>query len=362
MRTAASRYRRSDANPVLRRRPLPICRNPSDRGPLHRTSEGPARRSCTCSTDRRAWDRTDCLPRAVRGNPGVARPNWGRKRGFRSSPTTVGRRRYRPHSRWPRRTPIGIRASQWLTVLRPRARASTQAAFHEGSDLRAGRSVSCSPMRMTWRVRTCGRSRRAADAGRFRRRCLVATGRRWRRRWNGWSDADGRYGQRHRASNGRRPGSTGSAGQPCALQRLEPDSTLAYGQPAPPFLRRIVRIASIHAGWSFRHRHWCSCSPPAVRNTSVDSWPISSSVSRQSAVNPGSRHEHPLHAPLRQLRQHVVGVRLQPLVAAEQRLVRLRPLLARPAEPLDQRPRRAHDVGGVGVARAGRTSAGCRGS
>ena len=50
----------------------------------------------------------------------------------------------------------------------------------------------------------------------------------------------------------------------------------------------VGQDASIHAGWSFRQVPFFRCSPPAFSNTSRLSRPISSSVSRQSAVNPGS--------------------------------------------------------------------------
>src|SRR4051794_9220522 len=80
-------------------------------------------------------------------------------------------------------------------------------------------------------------------------------------------------------------------------------------------------------------------------------------VDRLQAVGREARRhdEDALDALLRQLRQHVVGVRLEPLAPGllEQRLERLRPLVAPPAEALDQLPRRPLDLRGVGVAGLG---------
>src|SRR5437762_2695930 len=75
-------------------------------------------------------------------------------------------------------------------------------------------------------------------------------------------------------------------------------------------------------------------------------------VERLQAVRREARrhHEDALGPLLRQLRQHVIRVRPQPRLAAEQRLERLRPLLAAPAEALDQLPRRPLVLPRAGVA------------
>src|SRR5436190_3969879 len=64
----------------------------------------------------------------------------------------------------------------------------------------------------------------------------------------------------------------------------------------------------------------------------------------------GRGDEDALDARARQALECLLGVRLQPLLASEKRLERLRPLVARPAEALDEPGRRALDVRGVGVA------------
>src|SRR5262249_58351464 len=65
------------------------------------------------------------------------------------------------------------------------------------------------------------------------------------------------------------------------------------------------------------------------------------------------RHEDALLARLGQLLQFLLRVRLQPLLAAEQRLKRLRPPLARPAEALNEPLRGPLHLRRVGVAGLG---------
>src|SRR4051794_25969061 len=67
----------------------------------------------------------------------------------------------------------------------------------------------------------------------------------------------------------------------------------------------------------------------------------------------GHCHEDASLAGPGQLLQDLLGVRLEPALAAEERLERLRPLLARPAEALDEGEGRALDVRGVRIAALG---------
>src|SRR5262249_5725818 len=80
-------------------------------------------------------------------------------------------------------------------------------------------------------------------------------------------------------------------------------------------------------------------------------------VDRLQAVRREARRhdEDALDALLRQFDQYVVGVRLEPLAPCflKQRLERLRPPLAPPAQALDQLPRRPLDLRGVRVAGLG---------
>src|SRR6476620_3415904 len=64
----------------------------------------------------------------------------------------------------------------------------------------------------------------------------------------------------------------------------------------------------------------------------------------------GQRDIDALHALLRQFRQYVIGVGFEPLLAAEARLIGLRPALARPAEALDELHSGAFNVGWIGIA------------
>ena len=141
--------------------------------------------------------------------------------------------------------------------------------------------------------------------------------------------------------------------------RVEPlphgrGSDLLVNPSSRPLLpARCLRGRRSTAGWSFRHGHARSLSPPAAWNTSSASWPISSTVSRQSAVNPGSHHVQLLDALLGQPGHGVVGVRCQPRDAAQPRLERPAPLVLRQPHAFGQRGRGADAVGGIRVSPLG---------
>ena len=92
-------------------------------------------------------------------------------------------------------------------------------------------------------------------------------------------------------------------------------------------------IASIHLGWSFRQRAVLQVFAAGFLEDLAAL--AADLVERLQAIRGEARQRDvdALHALLRQFRQHVVGVRLEPLLAAEPRLIRLRPA-ARAASPV----------------------------